>query len=427
MPSFVEKTIFNSEPKWAVVSNFKSLNRVVEDSGLSKSSNNYCGHYYQIHRKEVYQLNGIERFFRKVIALAGLTFSGGLLWLYKPVRDLWSKDHLSRRYGKPLENETTVFMSNNRLYYKNPQLLTGSFDVEGQSIYLATVQRGGELNLTAITGSDEKFEISSVDIYKATLELAKTDFDSFKQFFSQLTNPDLFFEYLFEEVGEDSKRFFEFDSETACKMFDLLIDQNYELNTNNLIKVLDWARKENPELTEKLEETYPQYKEASDPEEILPVEVMQNIFSYLKLAEIPGVCSVSKNWNHLVSSNLLKELIYREQAITHEKWIELIGNPSFFKDRKAEMPFPNSLVEKYLTFKRAGEDIPDRGLLGNDPFKVALRAEKKILTEEIRRGSKDLLCVSSIDPEDDWKQGWQLMPRYIVERKIHKHQAAMAF
>ena len=58
-----------------------------------------------------------------------------------------------------------------------------------------------------------------------------------------------------------------------------------------------------------------------DPIEILPVELVLKVFSYLNLATLGSICCVSKQWKQLANDpKLWKVAIYREIAFGNDKW-----------------------------------------------------------------------------------------------------------
>lgn len=63
-----------------------------------------------------------------------------------------------------------------------------------------------------------------------------------------------------------------------------------------------------------------------DPIEILPYELVLEVFSHLNLATLGTICCVNKTWNRLANTPILwKIAIYREIAFGNDKWAKYFG------------------------------------------------------------------------------------------------------
>ncbi len=74
-----------------------------------------------------------------------------------------------------------------------------------------------------------------------------------------------------------------------------------------------------------------------DPINILPDELVLEVFSRLTLATLGAICSISKEWERLASDPiLLKKTIYREIAFGNAKWAQCFGKDAIKEEDNKE-------------------------------------------------------------------------------------------
>ncbi len=92
-----------------------------------------------------------------------------------------------------------------------------------------------------------------------------------------------------------------------------------------------------------------------DPANILPDELVLEVFSRLTLATLGAICSISKEWERLASDPiLLKKTIYREIAFGNAKWAQYFGKDAIKdednKDEWSSLPWKD-FIEDCKKFK----------------------------------------------------------------------------
>ncbi len=92
-----------------------------------------------------------------------------------------------------------------------------------------------------------------------------------------------------------------------------------------------------------------------DPINILPDELVLEVFSRLTLATLGIICSISKEWERLASDPiLLKKTIYREVAFGNDKWAQYFGKDAVKdednKDEWSSLPWKD-FIEDCKKFK----------------------------------------------------------------------------
>jgi hypothetical protein len=98
----------------------------------------------------------------------------------------------------------------------------------------------------------------------------------------------------------------------------------------------------------------------------LPDELILGIFSYLNLAALGTVCSVSKEWKRLANDPFLKkDAIYREVSVfDNDKWIKYFGKDILKEEDRKEAIFSLPL-NIFKDFERFKEIFPEKNAKDN--------------------------------------------------------------
>lgn len=417
MPHFIiNSPSTNSSSNWVPVPAFKSLNRIVEDSGVEKSANTYSGRYYQIVRKEIYIFEGFEYVLRKVVAFAALTFSAGLLWLYKPVRDLWEKDHLSRRYGTlyeetPIEEEGTTPLplpeAEAPIVYDHPTLLTDGIILNESYFNFIEVQKGDKMTLLLVVSEDgEKFreftEFQQVVLFK----IAKKSLNSILPVVSKLANPNHFFNFL---LGNG--KLFKLHPTHILEICNFFIQRGYPLSSKALVKLYDYAKLNDGELKELIEARYPNYKNALDPAAVLPTEIMVQIFSYMKKFDYRSIRLVSQEWSKCsFDINRFKNQIYENQVISAARWAVKTGTRMAPGGASELRSLDEHILSCYISCAR---QVKEKLVLVRDLSSFSDEF-KNLFAETIKESIVFETTVDSIK--------WIMMPQAVFDQKVREFQ-----
>ena len=179
-------------------------------------------------------------------------------------------------------------------------------------------------------------------------------------------------------------------------------------------------------------------KTKQDPINLIPGELVLEVFSHLNLATLGTICCVSKEWKRLASKpTLWKIAIYREIAFGNDKWAQCFGK-DIVKDEDSREEFsslPLDIVEDYKRFQSAfpEKNAKDSLMLVRLPKTLNGQLTLKSLGELAKKYFSDsntgyrfiwsAIFVDELEDKSIDKSRWVLMTKDVLPESRNKSYA----